>query len=399
MESDEENEHVTFNKVVLDIKKINLDISKPINCMLNFACSIFPSKTSQSTDGTSKYFKLSPSQTHEHDLSTEGFIEHTIQLKESNLKKILQSNLMMVEVYDNNEKIGMCSINLSSIFGPEAEDRPFGLRCDQKGKIVDKCGRIIGSVEFYIVLEQEKCKECQGCKDFFRPKLIVTHIIRNKSCKNSYTEKEIQSLKDDSIARQKKIRNRKNWAMYDPLKRSQLHAKYYNPNDRSEKHASKRQEENVRRGEAILNAHNNGRAELAKSKNLEEFQNKKTYFKRAKDLIGWEQLSLLKETMNSINDFKNEMSAINKKLEVKINKTVDFVTTNLDLKRSNDNDKSMSFALRDIDSYWNKMSDKVSKDWYKLGVKMDLAFKNIARNEGMLEDIIDSKFDEIREFI
>ena len=60
-----------------------------------------------------------------------------------------------------------------------------------------------------------------------------------------------------------------------------------------------------------------------------------------------------------------------------------------------DLNEKLDKSSQNIEFIWNKMSDKIMRDWHKVGAKMDLAFKDIAKNENVPEESIELKFESI----
>ena len=131
------------------------------------------------------------------------------------------------------------------------------------------------------------------------------------------------------------------------------------------------------------------REEIVRKTNFDEMTNKKIYFKRAKEMLCYEQsICMSKDTKYFIISFKARIKALYKKMDGKIDETSDIL-----------NDFNMKTFLgetsRTIELAWNKMNDKVMRDWHKLGVKMNLALKAVAKDQGLSEESIDFKFNSI----
>merc|ERR1711971_1532196 len=110
---------------------------------------------------------------------------------------------------------------------------------------------------------------------------------------------------------------------------------------------------------------------------------------KAKEMLCYEQsICMSKDTKYFIISFKAQIKALYKKMDGKIDETSDIL-----------NDFNMKTFLgetsRTIELAWNKMNDKVMRDWHKLGVKMNLAFKAVAKDQGLSEESIDFKFNSI----
>ena len=395
-DSSEKNEDVMFfNKLIVNINQISLDIAKTISCKFKFNCSLFSSESSR--DRSSKSFQLNPEQAADYKVNTEGYTEYSNMMEHSELKNILHSHPLNVGIYDGENLLGTCKINLNVVFGPHAKELFYGgLKCEQEGYILDKDDKMIGSIEYLIVLEQERCSQCQGCQEYFKPKSIIIHLSRHKLCKLAYSKEDMDELKNELSARKKKLRNKRLWRNYDPVKRSQLHAKYYKPVKSPEKYDEKWMEEyrmkKKKRYTQTLMAVRKEREKDVRKNNLDEMKNKRAYFKFAKKILCLENLYLPEDTLNNIEGFQTQIKELYLKLERKIDETDKLIDG---IKFNGKVDK----CSQDIELIWNKMSDKVMRDWYKLGAKMDHAFKDVAKDHGVSEEGIEIKFDSISSLV
>ena len=129
--------------------------------------------------------------------------------------------------------------------------------------------------------------------------------------------------------------------------------------------------------------------EKVRKTNCDEMKNKKNNFIKAKDMLCYEQsICMSKDVKYFIISFKAQIKALYKKMDKKIDETSEIL-----------NDYNMKTFIgetsRTIELAWNKMNDKVMRDWHKLGVKMDLAFKAVAKDQGVSKESIDFKFNSI----
>ena len=92
---------------------------------------------------------------------------------------------------------------------------------------------------------------------------------------------------------------------------------------------------------------------IIKKTNFDEMTNKKIYFKRAKEMLCYEQsICMSKDTKYFIISFKTQIKALYKKMDGKIDETSDIL---------NDFNMKTFFGetSRTIELAWNKMNDKV----------------------------------------
>ena len=325
-DNSDENYHVRkkvmSNKFVISIKKISLDISEKISCKFRLDCSLFPTQSSIKLDGTCCPFQLNPDQAQDYTIDTEGYKEYINEMDQSELDKNLHSHPLKIAVYNDELLLGTCNVNLNVIFGSNAEQMNYGLRCIQEGHILDKNDTMIGSIKFLIALEQEECNQCQGCNEFFQSKLIITHVIRNPDCKSAYSKEDMDVLKNNASARKKRLRNRRDRRNYDPKKRSQLHAKYYNPVKNTEKRTKKSLEEKRNAKNLTLIAIKKRREGEVRKMNLDEMKNKMTFFKTAKKILCLDNLDLSVDTLDAIESFQDQFKRLQIKLDKKLMKLI-----------------------------------------------------------------------------
>ena len=109
---------------------------------------------------------------------------------------------------------------------------------------------------------------------------------------------------------------------------------------------------------------------------------KKTYFKQAKQILSWEEVSIPDDIESNIESLKQNILVLRSRLKKKIEKTSTYVDG---LNHKLLTPKS-SMESKEI---WAKMKGKIDRDWQKLGVEMDKEFKNAAQQLGAPDETID----------
>ena len=387
------NEKVSVTLRVI-LNKVNLDVSKPVELVIKYDYNMFSSKTFT----TGQPSKVSPKEAQNYNIRR-GYEEYTTIIDQSALKMAFDSNPLEIRVYDNRKQFGNATVTLSKLLSSDAEDMPYGQRYRHDFPICGLNEDIIGTINCTFVLEREQCILCKVCDTHFKPAVILKHIKRNKKCRPSYTEEDIECLEKQAAERKKEKRNIRNWLRYKPEKRAKLHTKYYNPVKRAAKHRRALKKENKQHlrelresNRRILNSTKKNMEKEAIQKNFQDFEKKKTYFEKAKEILCWEQHSIPENIKDKIETFEHQILELHSKLDGKIEKTSTFID---DLKYLTLTAKS-SKEMKEI---WGKMKEKVCRDWKKLGTAMDQEFKDVAKQLGAPKETINWKFRSVRSYI
>ena len=381
------NDSMMANKFVVSLNTICLDVSKPVQLIIKYDYSIFSTKPCT----TGYPFQISPSKSEDFKIPTEGYKEYEFIMKKSEMKMALDLTPLVLNIFDKKEQLGKASADLSKILSPEAENMPYGLRYRRDYPIIGVGGNIIGSINCTFVLEREECVQCKSCDDHFKPSVILKHVKGNKDCRPYFSKKDLEHLQKQSSDRKKKMRNIRNWKKYDPVKRAKLHAKYYNPNEAAKhrrylKVQKKQQKRKLKeRNHRILIEAKKSMEKEASEKNLDAYADKKTYFKQAKQILSWEEVSIPDDIESNIESLKQNILVLRSRLKKKIKKTSTYVDG---LNHKLITPKS-SMEIKEI---WAKMKGKIDRDWQKLGVEMDKEFKNAAQQLGAPDETINYKF-------
>ena len=381
------NDSMMANKFVVILNTINLDVSKAVQLIIKYDYSMFSTKPCT----TGYLFQISPSKGEDFKIGKKGFKKYEFIMKKSEMKMALDLTPLVFNIFDKKEQLGKAAADLSKILSPEAENMRFGLRYRSDYPIIGVSGNIIGSLNCTIVLEREECVQCKSCDVHFKPSVILKHVKGNKDCRPYFAKKDLEHLQKQSSDRNKKMRNLRNWWKYDPVKRAKLHAKYYNP-DEAAKHRrylklqKKQQKRKLKeRNQRILIEAKKSMEKEASEKNLDAYEDKKTYFKQAKQILSWEEVSIPDDIESNIESLKQNILVLRSRLKKKIEKTstyVDGLNHKLLTPRSS----------MEIEEIWAKMKGKIDRDWQKLGVEMDKKFKNAAKELGAPDETIDYKF-------
>ena len=198
------NEPEMFNKFIIDIKKISIDISNSIDCCFKISCNVFRSKGNVLLDGTGNHFQITPDESQDYKIDIEGYKQYQIQMKESDLKRELQSNPLEINIYDKDRHLGTCMGDLNNLFGPDASEKCYGLFYNAKEANIFNGNEIIGTMHYYFALEREECFFCKFCNTYFKPSVVVKHVTGDKVCKGLYLDKDIQELRKHAAERKKR---------------------------------------------------------------------------------------------------------------------------------------------------------------------------------------------------
>ena len=230
-EDSSSDESMESNKFVVMLKKIHLNIEKPVDCIIQYECSLFSAKI------TGKPFRIGPNGEEGHEIKGSiGYNEYTIMSKESEIKTDLEDTPLQIKVFDQNNLLGTAIGDLSQLLGNDAERFPYGLRYKKEVHIFGKDDDIIGTLDCCFVLEKEECICCKSCNEFFKQSAILRHVKCNKECGETYSDEDIKALEEKAAERKKKMRNIRDKRKYDPVKRAERHHKYYDPVKRAQNH-------------------------------------------------------------------------------------------------------------------------------------------------------------------
>ena len=122
----------------------------------------------------------------------------------------------------------------------------------------------------------------------------------------------------------------------------------------------------------------------ATEKNFHEFQRKKSYLDEGKSILGWNQILIPENIETKYESFEHKIFNLQSKLERKIDETSTFIDDSPNL--------TLSYEIKEI---WNKMKEKIKRDWQKLGAQMDQEFRGDAKDLGASEKGIEEKFNSI----
>ena len=387
MEECEDNEIVMENKFVIMLNEFKLDVFQPVQLIIKYDYTIFSKQGFRTTTPIQVY----PNKNEEYKIR-DAYNEYKIIMNQTDMKIALDSNPFKIRFCNKNAQLGEATADLSKLFSPEAEDMRYGKRYWQDFPIIGMNNEEnIGYINCTFVLEREICILCKSCNLHFKISAILKHVKNKASCKLDHTDEDIESLENQSAVRIKEKRNIRERKKYDPKKQSEKNKKYYNPAKRAERHRKilKQETENKAREletakKRIFEGTKKNLEKQATEKNFHEFQRKKSYLDEGKSILGWNQILIPENIETKYESFEHKIFNLQSKLERKIDETSTFIDDSPNL--------TLSYEIKEI---WNKMKEKIKRDWQKLGAQMDQEFRGDAKDLGASEKGIEEKFNSI----
>ena len=101
----------------------------------------------------------------------------------------------------------------------------------------------------------------------------------------------------------------------------------------------------------------------------------------------WDQKSCSQEIEDKLEAFELKMFELQSKLDKKIEKTSAFI---------NDSNLTSLFEIKNI---WGKMKEKILRDWQKFGKSMEEDFFDFAKQSGLSEETVQSKFSSFQSYL
>ena len=340
--------------VLLD--KIYLEVEKPTESKIKFQCDeIFFARTHQ------EYLELEKNVCRQSK-EIPGQEKHVMsRMKESELKKYLDTYCLSINLFDNNISFGNALVDLRP-FNDRVEEMPFELLHPDQIKISDKDGVQIGSIDCLFTLTKEECFACKSCKLYYKVSTILKHFSKpNNNCKSVYTEKELEELNEKSEARGKHLKAQRRRLTYDPVKKSKENKRNYCASKRAMKY--KREKEDSKRFKPEEEkARNIDKIEFEKmqtKKNLFLINKAKEYFLKCTE--GVNHAAMSERDIKLQNEMKLEIEQIFRYLENEIkiySRKAQGIKLMIDLKPLHD------INIESISMEWKRLFYKIEESFY-----------------------------------
>lgn len=378
------------HKFIIILKTIKLDVPWPVQLIIKYNNGILSHKTFS----TEEPIQIKPKDDQEHWIP--GYDEYEVKMNQIDLGIALDTNPLKIKFYNNKTQFGKATAELSKLLTPDAEDMRYGKRYRQDVPIfgLNNDEELMGTINCIFVLKQEECITCKSCNVPFKPSTILKHVKGNKDCKGIYGKEGLEYLEEQSAVRKREMRNIRNWIKYDPSKRAELHSKYYNPTIRAERHKKNKEADREKQSkelktmkETALKTSKESMEKDATESNFLQFKRKKIYIQKAKTSMFWDQKSCSQEIEDKLEAFELKMFELQSKLDKKIEKTSAFI---------NDSNLTSLFEIKNI---WGKMKEKILRDWQKFGKSMEEDFFDFAKQSGLSEETVQSKFSSFQSYL
>ena len=321
--SKEEVEPLLEHEFTVSLKNIELSLNRTVQCMIKCRYQLF----SRQEFSSGRTFSVDPNDSKKiPTLFDSKFYKEFIvkpHKKESEMKDYLKNNPLIIRVYDEEIEIGTVNVNLMKLYEEESFTGTFN-SFQEKFQILKKenmgasqNGEPIGMIECFFALATKECTTCKSCNVSYAKSSIFKHLSQNKSCTADHSANDLLALKNLTNDAQRRKRNEREKANYDPERRAKKHKASYDPEKCALKH--KKSYKPTKR-ESLHEKIMKNRADQDRKDILELAASREDHVKDANK-------SLLKETkhyfdknysMIKIEDLSDETLAKIKKLEVDI---------------------------------------------------------------------------------
>ena len=235
---EEEEEPLLEHEFSVSLENIELSLKRTVQCIIKYQYNLFAKK--ELSNG--KKFSVDPN--NPKKISWNPYREFIVKphKKNSEMKDHLKNNPLIIRVYDEDIEIGTVNVNLLKLY-EEKSFKGTQQSFTEKFQIFKKentgtsqNGEIIGMLECFFVLVTKECTTCKSCNVSFPISSIFKHLNQKKSCKDDHSVNDMLALKNLSNDAQKRKRNEREKANYDPERRAKKHKAAYDPEKRALKH-------------------------------------------------------------------------------------------------------------------------------------------------------------------
>ena len=374
---------------VVSLQKIKIDLdNKSTECRIKYKYSLLSNEEVSTSvfviDGNNEF----------QDIPQSGFNEYILSSKitDSDIKEFLGNNLIELNVFDQELKIGSGSVNLTEIYSDSAQkwkQKSFLKEVSLLASKYTPIEKVLGSIECLFVLVPHECIQCK-CEKIYRMSGIQKHINQS-ACKSQYSIEEIESLKHHAKAIRKKKQKFREFRSYDPVKRTEKHKKTYNAKkqrqcyDMSKLETNKEAEEDSKE-EAILKEEEARKETMALNSAIEKeskvrkinkylLDQTNSYFENGCKKLKNRDLS--KEVLEQLKKLENVIFDLHKKFELEI----DALNEKARKKASN------TKMVKDVNDVYIELCHgfsgvsnlgRLCLEWHELQLDNDHALKSIA---------------------
>jgi hypothetical protein len=391
--SKEEEEPLLEHEFTVDLENIEFSLNRTVQCTIKYQYKIFAKKELT----TVKKFSVDPNDSRKIPYYSDNQFIVKPHKKESEVKDHLKNNPLIIRVYDEDIEIGTVNVNLMKLYEEESfkgTQQSFTEKFEilkKEDMRTSQNGERIGMLECFFALVTKECTTCKSCNASFATSSIFKHLNRKKSCKDDHSVNDMLALKNISNDAQRRKRNEREKANYDPERRAKKHKAAYDPEKRALEH--KKSYKPTKR-ESLHERLMKNRADQDKKDILELAASREDHVKDANK-------SLLKETKHyfdkdysriTIEGLSEETLAKIKKLEVNIEE----LYQKFDIEINALNERAKEAALRkDIWRIYHDFNhgaeDTHGKNnnfgshcqgWHKLQEEIHCTLKKIAELQG-----------------
>ena len=241
-EKKEEDEPLLEHEFIVSLDNIELNSNRTVQCIIKYQYKLFARKDFS----TGRTFSVNPNESKKIPtlFATEFYNEFIVKphKKKSEIKDHLKNNPLIIRVYDEEVEIGTVNVNLMKLYEEESfhgtqnsfKEKFQILKKENMG--TSQNGETIGMIECFFALVTKECTTCKSCNVSFAKSSMFKHLNQIKSCKADHSANDMLDLKNISNDAQKRKRNERDKANYDPERRAKKHKAAYKPKILALKH-------------------------------------------------------------------------------------------------------------------------------------------------------------------
>ena len=229
--SKKEEEPLLEHEFSVSLENIELSLKRSVQCIIKYQYKLFAKKELT----TIRTFSVDPNNSTKIPWNEYHDFVVKPHKKNTEMKDYLKNNPLIIRVYDEEIEIGTVNVNLMKLY-EEKSFKATQQSFTEKFQILknwnmgtSQNGETIGMIECFFALVTKECTTCKSCNVSFAKSSIFKHLNRKKSCKADHSANDMLALTNLSKDVQKRKRNERDKANYDPERRAKKHKAAYDP--------------------------------------------------------------------------------------------------------------------------------------------------------------------------
>ena len=243
------DESLIEHTIVVSLEYIKIQLNKSARCTIRYKYPLFG--PDEFISGT---FLIKAGTNESQEIPSLAFWEHIVpsnKMNEKDLETFLHNHPLSIQLFKENTLLGTVTINLGRVYDPESQRKTQQSFKEYMNITSTKAERVstIGTIECLLVLVKKSCKRCKFCSQVFLYSSIRKHISHSKTCKNAYSDAEMNDLISQSKKRKNEVEVNRQRRNYDKDKRSEKHKKTYDSVKRKENYDPEKRLEKLEKEE------------------------------------------------------------------------------------------------------------------------------------------------------